>query len=63
METLHTFSTIAMPDKKKLIYYLVYSYRIKGISFPTRNEEKKNHLENQRQNPLKALNVLCNQSS
>lgn len=40
VETLHTFSTIAMPDRKNLIYYLVYSYRIKGISFPTRNEEK-----------------------
>lgn len=40
---MHTFSTIAMPDRKKktLMYYLVYSYRIKGISFPTRNEEKK----------------------
>lgn len=53
VETLHTFSTIAMPDRKKkkkpkpLIYYLVYGYRIKGASFPTRNkEQKKNPLEN-----------------
>lgn len=50
VETLHTFSTIAMADRKKLIYYLVYSYRIKGISFSTRNEEEKNPLEKQRQN-------------
>lgn len=49
---MHTFSTIAMPDRKKktLMYYLVYSYRIKGISFPTRNEEKK-----QRQNSSRTL--------
>lgn len=53
VETLHTFGTIAMPDRKKkpLIYYLVYSYRIKGISFPTRHEEKTIPLKNQRQNP------------
>lgn len=72
METLHTFSTIAMPDRKKkkctqknqktLIYYLVYSYRIKGISFPTRNEEK-NRFKIQRQNPIKPPEHLCYQSS
>lgn len=58
VETLHTFSTIAMPDRKNLIYYLVYSYRIKGISFPTRNEEK-NSLENKRQKPLKNPQMFC----
>lgn len=32
------------------MYYLVYSYRIKGMSFPTRNEEKK-----QRQNSSRTV--------